>query len=104
MISVTMPKDTLQMEKNARYAMPSMISGSIMGIMDTFSSRFCVRKCDLAMPTAPAVPIRIDSAHEEKARNSEFLSDRRICALPISFSYHCSEKPAQLPYLEALKE
>ena len=81
--------------------MPSMISGIIIGIMETFSSSPCVRKRDRAMP---AVPIRIDSPQEEKARISELLRERRICELRKSFSYHCSEKPAQLLYLEALKE
>jgi len=104
MMSVTIPNGTCRMEKNERYAMPRMISGSIIGIRETFSSRFCARKRDLAMPTAPAVPMRIDSAHEETARNSEFFSERMICVLRKSFSYHSREKPSQLPYFEALKE
>ena len=104
MMSVSMPKGMRMIEKKARYAMPSMISGIIIGIMETFSSSPCVRKRDRAMPTAPAVPIRIDSPQEENARISELLRERRICELRKSFSYHCSEKPAQLLYLEALKE
>lgn len=54
--SVSMPKGRRRKEKNARYAMPRMISGTMMGMRERFSSAPRPRKCLPAMPTAPTVP------------------------------------------------
>jgi len=86
--------------------MPVMMSGFVMGMSVTvfMTVRYHLER-SLFIPTAPRVPITVETAVAEAARSSVFFTDSRVLRSANSSSYHLRENPENTErLLPSLKE